>query len=309
MHRDYSLYLKNPTALRYFHEVADAGSFRAAAERTHVAASAINRQVKNLEEEVGAVLLERGRGRNGVKLTDAGQVFLKHVRRAMGELAAGRHEIDALRGLHRGTVNLGVTPGFARELLPQLLASFHEAHPKVDYSIEVASSPRLVELTLNDEIDFSLTYNPPARSGLSVIARRDVGSCVMVPKEHPLASRKSVRLSDCAPYEMVMPDKSLALRATIDQMFEDVGMKPRIVLTTNSYELMRTSAASGLGIAVLTQFLFGHDPNYPNAVFVAVKDKRIRSQVLMCCTRAGRHLSAASAAFAGEVKQLLRGVP
>lgn len=307
MNRDYSLYLKNPTALRYFHEVADAGSFRAAAERTHVAASAINRQVKNLEEEVGAVLLERGRGRNGLKLTDAGQVFLKHVHRAMDELAAGRHEIDALRGLHRGTVNLGVTPGFARELLPQLLTSFHEEHPKVDYSIEVASSPRLVELTLSDAIDFSLTYNPPARSGLSVIGRRDVGSCVMVPKGHPLATRKSVRLSDCAPYEMVMPDKSLALRATLDQMFEDVGVKPRIVLTTNSYELMRTSAASGLGIAVLTQFLFGHDPNYPNAVFVAVKDKRIRSQVLMCCTRTGRHLSAASAAFASEIKQLLRG--
>jgi DNA-binding transcriptional LysR family regulator len=242
-------------------------------------------------------------------LTDAGQVFLQHVERAMGELAAARHEVDALRGLRRGTVNFGVTPGFSRELLPQLLARFHEAHPQVEYKIEVASSPRLVELALSDEVDFALTFNPPARAGLTIIAQRDVGSCVMMPRNHPLASRPWVRLSECEPYELVMPDKSLALRATLDHMFSRVGMKPRILLTTNSYELMRTATAAGLGIAVLTQFLFGHDPNYPNAVFVPVRDERIKSQVLVCCIRAGRHLPAASASFVAEVQRLLREGP
>lgn len=309
MTRDFGLSIRNPTALRYFYEVAKAGSFRAAAERIHVAASALNRHVRNLEAEIGASLFERGRGRSGLKLTDAGEVFLHHVMRAMDELAAARNEVEALRGLRRGTVNLGVTPGFSRELLPQLLAAFHRAHPNVDYHIEVTSSPRLIELTLGDEIDFSLIFNPPVRSGLTVIARRDVGSCVMMRRDHPLANRQSVCLGDCAPYEMVMPDKSLALRATLDQMFARVGVKPRIVLTTNSYELMRTATAAGLGIAVLTQFLFGHDPNYPGAVFVPVRDKRIRSQVLVCCTRAGRQLPAASASFVAEVQKLLRDGP
>ncbi len=174
MSRDPGLHLKNPTSLRYFYEVAQAGSFRRAAERTHVAASAINRQVKNLEEEIGAMLFERGRGRGGLKLTSAGEVFIHHVKRAMGEIATARTEVDALRGLQRGTINFGVNEGFSRELLPQMLASFHKKYPGVNYEVTVASSPRLVELALGDEIDFALGYNTPAHAGLTILAKRDV---------------------------------------------------------------------------------------------------------------------------------------
>ncbi len=85
----------------------------------------------------------------------------------------------------------------------------------------------------------------------------------MVPRKHPLAQRSWVRLTDCAAYDLVLPDTSLALRATLDQMFARVDMKPRAVLTTNSYELMRSAASAGVGIAILTQYLFGRDPNHP----------------------------------------------
>ncbi|PNG56227.1 MULTISPECIES: LysR family transcriptional regulator [unclassified Variovorax] len=306
MSRDPGLHLKNPTSLRYFYEVAQAGSFRRAAERTHVAASAINRQVKNLEAEIGAVLFERGRGRSGLKLTSAGEVFIHHLKRAMGEIATARTEVDALRGLQRGTVNFGVNEGFSRELLPQLLAAFHKRYPGVNYEVTVASSPRLVELALDDEIDFALGYNPPAHAGLSILAKRDVGSCVMVPRKHPLAERSWVRLTECAAYDLVMPDASLALRATLDQMFARVGMKPRAVLTTNSYELMRSAASAGVGVAILTQYLFGRDPNHPDAAFVPIRDSRIKPQVLVCCTRAGRHLSVASLSLIEEIRNALR---
>lgn len=306
MSRDPGLHLKNPSALRYFYEVAQAGSFRRAAERTHVAASAINRQVKNLEEEIGALLFERGRGRNGLKLTPAGQIFIHYLKRAMGELASARLEVDALRGLQRGTVTFGVNEGFSRELLPQMLATFHKAHPGINYEVTVASSPRLVELALEDEIDFAIAYNVPAHAGLTILAKRDVGSCVMVPRRHPLARRSWVRLTDCAAYELVMPDASLALRATLDQMFASVGMKPRAVLTTNSYELMRSAASAGLGIAILTQYLFDRDPDHPDAAFVPIRDPRINPQVLVCCTRAGRHLSAASLSLVVEIQKVLQ---
>lgn len=306
MSRDPGLHLKNPSSLRYFYEVAQAGSFRRAAEHTHVAASAINRQVKNLEEDVGALLFERGRGRSGLKLTAAGEIFIHHLKRAMGELSAARTEVDALRGLQRGTVNFGVNEGFSRELLPQMLAEFHKLHPGVNYEVRVESSPRLVELALADEIDFALGYNPPAHAGLTILAKRDVGSCVMVPRKHPLAKRSWVRLTECAAYDIVMPDASLALRDTLDQMFARVGMKPRAVLTTNSYELMRSAASAGLGIAILSQYIFGRDPHHPDAAFVPIRDPRIRTQVLVCCTRAGRHLSVASLSLIAEIQNVLR---
>ena len=305
MSRDPGLHLKNPTALRYFYEVASAGSFRRAAERTHIAASAINRQVKNLEDDLGVLLFERGRGRSGLKLTAAGEIFIHHLKRAMGELATARTEVDALRGLKRGTINLGVNEGFSRELLPQVLAKFHKQHPGVSYEVTMASSPRLVELALSDEIDFALGYNPPAHAGLTLLAKREVGSCVMVPRKHPLAKRSWVRLSECAAYDLAMPDSRLALQGTLEQMFARVGMKPRVVLTTNSYELMRSAVGAGMGIAILTQHPFGIALDHPDAVLVPIRDPRIGQQALVCWTRAGRHLSVASLSLIQEIQHLL----
>jgi len=71
----------NTSALRYFYEVARSGSFRRAAEKVHVAASAISRQIQLLEDELGVELLERGR--KGVRLTVAGEALMHRVRRMM----------------------------------------------------------------------------------------------------------------------------------------------------------------------------------------------------------------------------------
>lgn len=298
--------LKHPAALRYFYEVARAGSFRQAAERTHIAVSAINRHVKHLEEQAGVLFFERGRGRSGLRLTAAGEIFLHHVKRAMSELATASSELDALKGLRRGTVNFGVNEGIWRELLPHLLLGFKKAHPDIDYRITAGSSSRLIELVQEDEIDFALAFNPQLNAGLSVLVKRNVASGVMVPRAHPLAKRRSIRLSECAEYDLVMPDASLALRATLDQMFARAGIKPRVVLTTNSYEIMRSATEAGVGIAILTQHLFHHAQARKGAAFVPIREALIGPQVLVCCARKGRHLSGATLAMIAQIESALQ---
>jgi len=306
MSRDTGLHLKNPTALRYFYEVAQAGSFRRAAERTHIAASAINRQVKNLEAEIGTLLFERGRGRDGLRLTAAGEVFIHHLKRAMSEIAAGRAAVDALQNLQQGTVIFGANESFTRELLPEMLARFHKTYPGVKFEVTVASSPRLVELALQDEIDFALGYNLKSHAGLTILAERKMGCCVMMARDHELASRSSLLLADCAAYELVMPDYNLALRATLEEMFARVDMTPRTVMTTSSYELMRSAASAGVGIAILTQQPFSPDVRHLDSVYVPLRDPSIKSHELVCYTRANRHLSAASMALIAEIQKVLK---
>lgn len=305
MPREFSAQLKNPTALYYFNEVAKAGSFRKAAEATHVAASAINRQVKNLEDEVEAPLFERGRGRSGLKLTAAGEILLHHTRAVASELNAAKVQIDALKGLKRGNIRMGVNEGFARELLRETLSPFNQRHPQVTFELLVAASPRLVEMTLADEIDLAIAYNVAPNAGLHVQSRCLVDSCIMVPRHHPLAAKSSVRLADCAPYGFIMPHESMALRPTIDRMFASVGIKPSIAVTTDSYEMMRSAASADLGIAIVSQYLHGIDPNYPHAVFVPIRDTRVKKQVVSCCVRKGRHLSVASLALLECVSAVL----
>lgn len=305
MPADFATHLKNPTALRYFYEVAKAGSFRRAAEQIHVAASAINRQVKNLEDEIGSSLFDRGPGRSGLRLTAAGEILMHRVRLAMSELAAAWAEVEGLRGLQRGTVNFGLNESASTELLPRLLAAFHKTYPGINFQVTVASSPSLAELVLGDEIDFAVAFNPPTTSKLAVVAKVEIGSCVMVDRKHPLATRSRVTLADCAEFDFVMPDSSLAMRAILDRMFEQINAKPRAILTTNSYELMRAAAGSGIGIAILSRHLFGNNTGYPDAVFIPISDSAVKSQLLVCFTRVGRHLPVASHSLIEQIKDVL----
>lgn len=305
MPRESFIPLKHPLSLRYFFEVAKAGSFRKASEQVHVAASAINRHVKYLEEEMGAPLFERGRGREGLRLTAAGEILLHRVKRAMAELGAAYTEVDSLRGLKRGTVNFGVNEGIWRDVLPGILTEFRNNHPGIDYHVVAANSPRLTDMVLADEIDFAVAFNPTPHEGLTFATRHSIGACVMAQRGHPLAARRSVQLSDCAQYELVMPDDSLALRATLDKMFSQAGVAPRAVLTTNSYEVMRSAAEAGIGIAILTQQLFSASSGASPVVYVPLHDSGISPQVLACCTRRGRTLSIASTAMIKEISAAL----
>jgi DNA-binding transcriptional LysR family regulator len=141
----------NTSALRYFYEVARCGSFRRAAEKVHVAASAIARQIQLLEDELNVELFERGR--KGVRLTVAGEALIYRVRRMMSELTTARAEIGALRGPYRGHVSLGVNETVAREFISDFLTRFHKSYPGITMTITVGNTVGLVEMLLRSDIE------------------------------------------------------------------------------------------------------------------------------------------------------------
>ena len=92
LNQNSNLKLARSTALRYFSQVAESGSFRGAAGTLHIAASAINRQISNLEADLGVKLFERARGPAGLRLTDAGTILQGRLRSAMNELRIANEE-------------------------------------------------------------------------------------------------------------------------------------------------------------------------------------------------------------------------
>lgn len=289
-------------ALRYFAEVVRSGSLRAASERLHVAASAVSRQLAQLEDALGAPLLERGPGRTGMRLTAAGEVILRYVRHTDNELERARSEIDALNGLRRGHIHLGLPETFVRDLLPQLLVRVNDKYPGVTFQVEVAGSPKLVELVSRDELDLALTFNPPAALHVKHIFSRQLPISVLVSKKHPLARRESVRLSDCAEYGMAMPDESISAKQFYDEMFARARIKPRTVLVSNSYELLRSAAAAGLAIALVNRRP-GEPPEGPGYRYIPLKDPRVKPQRLTICIHDARNPSPVVAVFIEQLKQ------
>lgn len=294
----------NSNALRYFLEVADAGSFRRAADSLRIAASAVNRQISLLEAELCAPLFERSRGRSRLRLTAAGQILVRYARAATNELERARNEIAALSGLRAGRVVFATPETFAIEFLPQFLARFHAAHPLISFHVMTANATRTIEMIVAEEIDIAFFYRasapPPA---VEVVASLDRDRYLMVKADHPLAGRRWVRLSDIAEYPVIVPEHGMGTREAYDRAFARLRTKPNAVLTTTSYEMLRSAARVGIGVAIVNDYLVPlHDGRHSDVALIRIRDPIVKPQRLWCGVRRGRKLSAAARTFADLVK-------
>lgn len=297
--------LMSSTTLRYFSEVAERGSFRAAAETLHIAASAINRQVSNLEADLGVKLFERARGRAGLQLTEAGRILQFRLRSAINELRIANDEIVALQGLERGHVMLGCNAAAVNAILPDAIRIFHQTQPNITFGVKVDDTRGLISRLRDGGIDFAVGYNFPPDAGLYRIESVSVKVYIVAFPDHPLAGRASVALSDLVGYNLILPDRPGFLRQIFD--FAVRGSKKQInpIVETNSVELTHSLVEHGIGIGlVMGRGQRNEGPG--RLVHVEVSDPLLSQNVLSFCKLVDRDLSPAAAAFAGAVCDALK---
>lgn len=287
----------NATALRYFLEVHRQGSYRAAAEHLFVAPSAISRQVMLLEEEVGSPLLERSRGKSTLALTAAGEVLVRYARRMELELERTKSDIEALSGMKRGRVLFGIPETFSRDFIPEFLAKFNNQYCGITYHLHVAGTPELLEMLANDDLDAVMAFNASVSPDLRVVYQKKLSSHVLVPEGHPLFEREQLTLSDIAEYGIALPDRHIGSKVAFDQMFRKASIRPRTVLTSNSYELLRSAAMAGLSLAIVNQHIGYPLQNSPSVRYIPLIDKRAETIHFSLCVRAGRILPVSTSTF------------
>lgn len=235
--------------LRYFHEVAKLGSIRRAADRLHVAASAVSRQIAQLERELDAELFERSK--MGVKLTSAGEILMRQTTRMFRDLDRARGEIDDLRGLRRGEVHLWAMEGVVSGILPAVISRFHRQFPGVAFHIVTSSTDRMVEALLDDVADVAITFNATPRAEIEVVAEYvESISCLVSPK-HRFSQRKKLTLAEICEEPLALPDHSFGLRQVFERAVRKAKLHPRAVVTTNSLEFTKTLAATGKMLAFM----------------------------------------------------------
>jgi DNA-binding transcriptional LysR family regulator len=297
--------LARATALRYFFEVAESGSFRGAADAIRIAASSINRQVTNLETDLGVQLFERRRGRGGIRLTDAGKVLQLRLRSAMNELALADEEIAALQGLQRGHIRLGVNEVIASDIFPRLISNFHRKHPNISYNILVGNTPMLTSSLKSGAIDLALGFNFLPDAGLSFASTVPCRAYLIVPKSHPLAARKTISIREIAGVDFVVPHQSLMMRRLLDTALRHAEVSVNPILETNSYALLRSMVASGIGVSIIAGNISKYGDRSKSVAFVPLKEQLFGTTGLSCCALADKSLSAASIAFLSSMKELI----
>ena len=191
--------------LTYVDAVARHGSIRKAADALNVASSALNRQILDLEADLGSALFERLP--RGVRLTAAGEVFLAYTRQAISELKAVESQVEQLRGLVRGQVSVAAVEVGRRANCCRLRSRSSRRRIQTSASIVRIGAPdELVSALVADQVDLILTHYSPPKKSVAIVAVATQALCALMVSDHPLASRDDLRLRDCLAYPLALGD-------------------------------------------------------------------------------------------------------
>lgn len=266
--------------LTYVDEVARQGSIRAASDRLNVAASAISRQIKALEDELGTPIFHRSP--RALTLTAAGEILLVHIRETLRDMTRTRALIEDLKGLRRGEVRVALMSGLAANVMPRAVMRFRKANPNVTVGLRLMTDPEdMIAAVAGGDVDLAIGFDFPQRPNVRHLAVAIARLGCVVAADHPFAGRASVRLAECFDYTLVLADSSTVIRPHLDQIFAQAGAGPVDVIETNSIEVMRHVTMLGECVTFLTPFDIETERDAGNLVYVPVQELAQETQRLI----------------------------
>ena len=287
----------------YVDAVARAGSIRKAAEGLFITASALDRRVQNLEQELGTDLFERHA--RGMRLTAAGELFLHHVRAQRADFERIHAEIEHLKGMRRGTVAIAASQAMAFSVLPELIDRFRRANPGITFKVQICDRQAVVVALRAFEADLGLVYSVQPAADLTSLLQIDQRLCVVMAAGHPLAAKEAVRMRDCLRYPLAMPGAGLGARALLDGFFARSSLKPDTVLESNSFEMLRNYVRTNDAVSFQIQVGTPLKRNQDGLTARLIDERVFPSQPLTVAQLKGRHLPQPVMRFLAALRETL----
>jgi len=240
--------------MRVLREVAIRGSFSAAAESLSFTQSAVSQQIAALEREAGAVLVQRSA--RGVRLTQAGEALVRHAEAIMARLAEAESELEAIAGLRGGRLRMAAFESAGATLMPLAIAAFREQHPAVELSLSMSEPEDCVPLLRSGELDLAIVFesavNQP-RDGIDRMHLVQDPMYLVLPRDHPLANRRRLRLADLAGEAWIGGQADCECNRLISRACAMAGYAPRIAFETDDYTAMQGFVAAGVGVSLIAE--------------------------------------------------------
>lgn len=240
--------------LRYFVAVAEERHFGRAAERLHMAQPPLSQAIRQLEADLGVVLLLRTTRR--VDLTEAGAAYLARARSILAEMDEAAHEARRVAAGVVGRLAIGCVGSATYSLLPALSRHLATELPGVDFAFRGEMlAPDQVEALRSGAIDVALLRPPVADLSLTVTPLRRDRLVVALPADHPLARRRQVRAVDLRDADLIVhsADRRSVMYDVVIGLFRDAGIDPRVRHEVGETSTLVTLVAGGLGVAVVPE--------------------------------------------------------
>ena len=291
--------------LETFLEVARLSSFSRAAERRFRTQPAISSQIRALEEEVGAKLLDRSGGK--VAMTAAGKVFQKY---AEENLEQRRIMLVALAEMHRvprGEIVVSANEGTCLHILPEVFADFKRQYPSVGVGVKRLEHNKILEAIIDNSCDFGVVSMPVPDKRLTVVPIHRDELVVITPPRHPLAARKKATVAEVMEYPLLLP-KVGRTRDTLETLFHERRLKPIISMELDSSELLKRFVAADVGIGFTPRSHVAEDLQAKALAALVLADASIQRELALVF-RKDKALSRAALAFIEIVVKLKQVVP
>ena len=276
-----------------FLEVARLSSFSRAAEKRFRTQPAISAQIRGMEEEVGAKLLDRSGGK--VALTAAGKIFQKFAEETV---QARRNVITAIAEMESvpgGEIIVGANEGTCLHVLPEVFAQFKKQYPTVGVNVRRLESSKVLESVFDHSIDFGIVSLPVTDKRLTVVPIHQDELVAICAPSHELAMSEKISVEQLAKYPLLVP-KFGKTREAIEDMFSGRNLSMTVSMELDSSELLKRFAAADVGVGFIGESTVQQEVEAGTLVALRIKEVHIRRD-LGLIFRKDKALSRAALAF------------
>ncbi len=232
-----------------FRTVMAAGSVTGAAQLLSVSQPAVSRLISDFEKKVGFPLFQK-KGRHLV-VTEEGLTFYEEVNRAFVGLEDLKTSADAIRNYQTGTINLITMPALASRFLPELIAHFSRANPKIGVWLEVLPRNEVLKAMATGQFDVAIASAPIVDDALTTQSLCKLQAYCVLPSNHPLAQQTSIKPKDLDGERFIALARDSLFSYTIKTLLDHHGLKCRTDIRTRTADSIYGMVAAGLGVSIV----------------------------------------------------------
>jgi len=291
--------------LETFLEVARLSSFSRAAERRFRTQPAISSQIRALEEEVGAKLLDRSGGK--VAMTGPGKVFQKYAEETLEQRRIMLVTLAEMHRIPRGEIVVSANEGTCLHILPEVFAEFKRQYPSVAVNVKRLEHNKILEAIIDNSCDFGIVSMPVPDKRLTVVPIHRDELIVITPPHHPLAGGKKATVAEVVEYPLLLP-KLGRTRDALEALFHERRLKPIVSMELDSSELLKRFVAADVGVGFIPRSHVAEDLQAKALAALTLADASIQRELALVF-RKDKALSRAALAFIEIAVKLKAAVP
>lgn len=231
-------------------KIVELGSFTKAANVLGYTQSSVSQMIASLENELSMKLLTRSR--HGVKLTVEGVELYPFIERSIYQYQAMREKANEMQGLETGIIRVGTISSITCHWMPQLIKGFQAQYPNVQFLFHQGDYTLIPEWIRTGAIDFGF-ITPFVSTDLQTKVIKDGEMLAVLPKNHPLAGERSIRLAELAKDPFILLEEGQYSEPMA--AFEKAGIAPNVQYTVHDDYAIMTMVEAGLGVSILAELM------------------------------------------------------